>query len=67
MANIIPEHQKKFDNIIEQIHIITTQEIGRVRHRRINIEEATGTSYTDGIIIVMTMRGEYRWTIEYQN
>ena len=37
--------------LIPQIHIITTQEIGRVHHRRINIEEPTGTCYTDCIII----------------
>ena len=45
--------------LIPQIHIIATQEIGRVRpapadlqHRRINIEEATGTCYTDCVIVV---------------
>jgi hypothetical protein len=45
--------KEKFE-LISQIRIITNQKIGRVRHRRINIEEATGTFYTDCIIIVIT-------------
>ena len=28
------------------MEFVETQEIGQVRHRRINIEEVTGTSYT---------------------
>ena len=35
------------------------QEIERVRHRRINIEEPTGTSCTDCIIIVRFMKESY--------
>ena len=35
------------------IIVLDTQKIGRVRHRRINIEETTGTSYIDFIIIVI--------------